>query len=431
MELIEQAAIGQSLAPAGASDKKTIAEGDLAEVFGVEMDTANPASSAPPPAQEATPEPATDKAAKTQRRRPAAATRGKKPPKPRAAAHEGPVPTSPPVAMPNAAVPIANLARSDFTFGKDAMPRLTLVIVLGIVGCGNTMQTQPTPTSPAPTRIKVLAIGNSFTENTTRYLPDIARAAGCTLTLGKATIGGSPLATHWANALLAEKDPPDPKAKAYSYDGKPVTLKEILLARGGNVVVLQQHSLEGTKAQTYRPFARELADYIRKYAPGARVVLHQTWAYREDDPAFTASFTHAEMRRRLQSACRTVAGELGAEILPIGEAFENARIDPRWTGRFPDPAFDYAHPQYPRLPDQSHSLNVGYTWGQDKDGRWRLDYDGHHANPDGQYLGAAVWFEFLFGKSVMDNKFVPPELAPGDAAVLARIAHQTVHKTGE
>ena len=61
---------------------------------------------------------------------------------------------------------------------------------------------------------------------------------------------------------------------------------------------------------------------------------------------------------------------------------------------------------------------MGYTWGQDKDGRWRLDYDGHHANPDGQYLGAAVWFEFLFGKSVMDNKFVPPELAPGDAAVL-------------
>jgi uncharacterized Zn finger protein len=49
LELIEQAAAGQSLAPAAGSDKKTIAENDLAEVFGIEMDTtgmAAPASAA-------------------------------------------------------------------------------------------------------------------------------------------------------------------------------------------------------------------------------------------------------------------------------------------------------------------------------------------------------------------------------------------------
>ncbi len=308
------------------------------------------------------------------------------------------------------------------------MPRLALIVVLGIAGCGSAMQTQPARTSSALTEIKVLAIGNSFTENTTRFLPDIARAAGCKLTLGKATIGGSPLATHWANALLAEKNPPDPKAKAYSYEGKPVTLKEILLAQKWDVVTIQQHSMDSAKVETYRPYAKELADYIHKYAPGARIVLHQTWAYREDDPAFKAGFTQAEMRRRLQSAYRTIAGELGAEILPVGDAFENARLDPQWKGRFPDPAFDYARPPYPRLPDQSHSLNVGYTWGKDKEGRWRLDYDGHHANANGEYLGAAVWFEFLFGRSAVGNEFVPREVTSGDAAILARIAHETVYK---
>jgi hypothetical protein len=306
--------------------------------------------------------------------------------------------------------------------------RLTLIIVLGIVGCGNTMQTQPARTSVALTEIKVLAIGNSFTENTTRFLPDIARAAGCELTLGKATIGGSPLAVHWANALLAEKSPPDPKAKAYSYNGKPVTLKEILVAQRWDVVTLQQHSMDSAKVETYRPYARELRDYIRKYAPGARVVLHQTWAYREDDPAFKAGFTHADMRRRLKSAYQTIADELGAEILPVGDAFEKIRLDPEWKGHFPDPDFDYAKPQFPHLPDQSHSLNVGYTWGKDKSGQWRLDYDGHHANADGEYLGAAVWFEFLFNQSVMGNEYVPRELSPGDAAILARIAHETVYK---
>ena len=313
-------------------------------------------------------------------------------------------------------------------FGKDAVTRLTLIAVLGIVGCGSTMRTQPARTSPATTELKVLAIGNSFTENTTRYLPDIVRAAGCKLTLGKATIGGSPLATHWANALLAEKNPPDPKAKAYSYNGKPVTLKEILVSQKWDVVTFQQHSMDSAKVETYRPFARNLADYIRKYAPGARIVLHQTWPYRQDDPAFKAGFTQADMRRQIESAYRTIAGELGAEILPIGDAFENARLDPQWKGVFPDPAFNYAKPQYSNLPDQSHSLNVGYTWNKDKDGRQRLDYDGHHANACGEYLGGAVWFEFLFGQSVVSNKYVPRELAPGDTAILSRIAHETVYK---
>ncbi len=39
LELIDQAAVGQSLAGVAGSDKKTIAEGDLADVFGIEMDT--------------------------------------------------------------------------------------------------------------------------------------------------------------------------------------------------------------------------------------------------------------------------------------------------------------------------------------------------------------------------------------------------------
>jgi uncharacterized Zn finger protein len=80
MELIEQAAVGQSLAPTAGSDKKTIAENDLSEVFGIEMDTAGSSSSVPAPAQDTGME--TDKTAKTRGRRPAAGGRGKKLAKP-------------------------------------------------------------------------------------------------------------------------------------------------------------------------------------------------------------------------------------------------------------------------------------------------------------------------------------------------------------
>jgi uncharacterized Zn finger protein len=77
MELIEQAAAGQALGPAADSDKKTIAEGDLAEVFGIEMDTAAAsAATAQSPAQDAAKAP-TDKIAKTQTRRKTVVRRAK------------------------------------------------------------------------------------------------------------------------------------------------------------------------------------------------------------------------------------------------------------------------------------------------------------------------------------------------------------------
>lgn len=49
LELIERAAAGQAFAPAAASDKKTIAAGDLGDVFGIELDStpSQPAARAP------------------------------------------------------------------------------------------------------------------------------------------------------------------------------------------------------------------------------------------------------------------------------------------------------------------------------------------------------------------------------------------------
>ena len=86
MELIEQADAGKSLAPTAGSDKKTIADEDLAEVFGIEVDTAGSSSSAPSPAQDTTAEPLAGKAARTQIRKPAAGRRSKESTKPLGAA---------------------------------------------------------------------------------------------------------------------------------------------------------------------------------------------------------------------------------------------------------------------------------------------------------------------------------------------------------
>jgi hypothetical protein len=97
--------------------------------------------------------------------------------------------------------------------------------------------------------------------------------------------------------------------------------------------------------------------------------------------------------------------------------------DPRWAYR-PDPAFDRQTAVAPALPVQTHSLHVGYRWG--KDGK--LGLDANHANAAGEYLGALVWYGFLFGESPERLRFVPPGVDAAFAAQLRRVAAQVLQE---
>ena len=266
--------------------------------------------------------------------------------------------------------------------------------------------------------VRLLAIGNSFSANALAFLPAIVEAStGNQLTLGHICIGGCPLARHWKNAEAFLKQSDDPEARAW----------RILTAEPWDYVTLQQYSMHSFEVETYRPYARSLYDAIAAKAPQAEVLIHETWAYREDDPLFkSGAFTPQDMYQGLRQAYETIAAELHCRIIPSGDAFENARRDPRWKGAFPDPRFDYQNARHPELPDQTHSLHSGFSWNKDKDGAWQLHMDGHHANRAGEYLGSAVWFELLFRQSVLGNAFVPKDMTAEDVAILQSIAHRTV-----
>lgn len=268
--------------------------------------------------------------------------------------------------------------------------------------------------------LRILAVGNSFTVNATRYLPQIAEAdSGTKLEFARAAVGGGPLEQHWRAVAAHEADPADPKGRIY---GKK-SLKIILRETPWDIVTIQQNSLKSTDLKTYRPYAEKLAAYIRKHAPTAELVIHQTWAYRSDDPRFSGDYKQADMYRELTHAYTTIARELSVKrIIPVGRAFQNARAHKDWNFVFPDPDFDYDNPVYPNLPNQKHSLIRGWTWRNKE----TLRLDGHHANAAGEYLGAAVWFEFFFGKDVRGNSFIPTELNKADVNFLQQIAHQTV-----
>ena len=136
------------------------------------------------------------------------------------------------------------------------------------------------------------------------------------------------------------------------------------------------------------------------------------------------------MHEGLTKAYQTIAAELSARIIPTGDAFQLANTDPAW-GYQPDTKFDFKKAQPPALPDQTHSLNVGWQWKKGTDGKTTLTMDGHHASPAGKYLAACVWYEFLFGENAGGNSFVPKEISADDAQYLQKTAHQAVEKRRE
>ena len=131
------------------------------------------------------------------------------------------------------------------------------------------------------------------------------------------------------------------------------------------------------------------------------------------------------MYRGLTAAYDRLASEFGAKIIPGGDAFVRADTDAKWGFKPDAKPFDAKTAKQPDLPIQTHSLHVGWRWAKSKDGKkTTLGMDGHHANLAGEYLGACVWYEVLFGESTVGISFIPKGLDAEFARFLQETAHQ-------
>ena len=273
--------------------------------------------------------------------------------------------------------------------------------------------------------LRVFAVGNSFSGNATAYLPQLAKAGGHELILGTAQTGGCSLERHWKAAEAELANPGSKEAKIYG--GKSLT--EIISKGKWDVVTMQQYSLLSSDTETYRPYSQKLHDHLRILQPEAEIVVHQTWAYRSDASRFgqVGAEKHAasqqEMWERSRAAYRQIADEIGARVIPVGDAFWRVDSDPNW-GYKSDANYDFKNPMFPLLPNQNTSLHVGYRWSADK----KLSKDANHANVAGQYLGGLVWYGCLFRESTENLTFVPPGLSPEFAAHLRTVAWQVVQE---
>lgn len=216
--------------------------------------------------------------------------------------------------------------------------------------------------------MNVLAIGNSFSQDATRYLHDIAAADGVTLHVANLYIGGCSLERHYRNMLSGER------AYELQYDGHltgfHVSLQEALLNRAWDVVTLQQASPYSMDEDSYFPYIAKLYAYVKKCVPKAKILIHQTWAYEDGSDRLynVAHFdTAAEMFAATERAYAYAHEVLGTDgIIPSGKLFRSL-------------------------------LDNGIE---------KVHRDTYHASRGlGRYALGLLWYRILTGNSVCENDF--------------------------
>ena len=241
--------------------------------------------------------------------------------------------------------------------------------------------------------IKILAIGNSFSRDATCFLHQVAKAAGVDTKVVNLYIDGCPLERHWIT-ITKKRD-----YYQYHINGQVtdryVSIDQALAEEDWDFVATQQASHDSGWMDTYEPFLGKLIDYIKEKVPGARFVLHQTWAYELDsnhDNFGRYNCNQTEMYEKLSNCYKTMANKYDLPLIPCGDVIQKLR--------------------------QTEPFHV-------QTGGISLCRDGFHMSfVYGRYALACTWAKKLLQISLQDNTFIPAteyETVPADENLLALI----------
>ena len=241
-----------------------------------------------------------------------------------------------------------------FCFGKRKMYRGVLEISTFFINRGHIM--------------KILSIGNSFSDDAQRYLSDIAKCDGEDLYTLNLYIPGCSLETHAKNI--------DEKGEVYRFNENGIfSEREVSIEYGidyqdWDIVTIQQVSNKSFDRDSYYPYIYKVAEFARKHAPRAKILIHQTWAYEDNSEYIMNAFgdpSMAKMFSEIKVAYERAAREIGADaIIPSGELMMKLV----------------------------------------ESGIKKVHRDTFHADLGvGRYALGLLWYHVLTGKSVLDNSF--------------------------
>ncbi len=244
----------------------------------------------------------------------------------------------------------------------------------------------PTEDWKADGVLRILTIGNSFSDDTMQYVYDIAKDLGIeNISLGNLYIGGCSLNTHAINAR-------DDKA-AYEYrtntrgtwsTAKNHKMSDALRAQEWDFISFQQASGSSGIESTYSTLTY-LIKYVQNLAPNAKLVWNMTWAYQQNSTHKDFTNYGNDQMTMYNAIVKAVGNKIKTNeniklIVPNGTAIQNARTS--FVGD-------------------------------------RITRDGYHLSYDlGRYIAGLTFTSKLTGLSVENVRFAPPGVE-GDKQKLA------------
>lgn len=225
--------------------------------------------------------------------------------------------------------------------------------------------------------VKILSIGNSFSEDAHAWLNGICLSGGIEIKTVCHFIGGCTFKRHWDRV----------ESGAADYDllingkntGQKVTFMQALEMEEWDIVTFNQGSVQSGRPFTYYPYLERLKELVLKHSPNAKLYVYQTWGYEidADHPYFPVyNSSQHEMWQRARDCYKLAARILDAPIIPVGDVIQYLRDNTS--------EFDY------------------------NNGGLSLNRDGYHLSEIyGRYAAALTFYAVLFGGDVLNNGFVP------------------------
>ena len=125
--------------------------------------------------------------------------------------------------------------------------------------------------------MKILAIGNSFSEDGTAYIERIAESAGITdIVAANLYIGGCPLSRHAENL---KTNAPDYDYQRHAKGLYKSNIRDAVLSDKWDIITMQQVSGYSGKPESFQPYFDEVYKEVRALCPDATLIflLPPTW----------------------------------------------------------------------------------------------------------------------------------------------------------
>lgn len=242
-----------------------------------------------------------------------------------------------------------------------------------------TTATTEKPTTPTEKKsIKILSIGNSFSDDATQWLAYILLDMGYTeIYLGNLYIGGCSIDTHWENAQSGEKVYDYRVSRWGTWSSSKQSLEYGVKAQDWDIITVQQVSQNSGMPETFGNL-QNLLDFVnsKKKNPDAKVYWHMTWAY-ESTTTHSGYLNYGSNQMNMYNAI-------------VNAAKEKILTNNAFTGVIPSGT-------------TIQNLRTSYLGDH-------LTRDGYHLSYDvGRYAAALTWAKLLTGESIDDVDYVPKE----------------------